>query len=321
MVLGAVLLGAGLSAIQPARAQDQTATTQTQVDAPSLRSVMGFNTPRLPLNRDAAALSFAGLLEFLARSAGKPETGAPRDAKMPDAAMTSSFSQSSENQTLPVLLLKMAVQWSLPQQKVVVQSEGDKTATVVIETPPITTSRPLVMVQEGETWGVDVLETYAKWNGLEGAAKVAAIAQLSTEFNVQREQARRTSCQSNLKQMCLGALQYAQDYNEKMPVATTWIDTMMPYIKSEQIFRCPSIPDPKGFGYAMNFNLSRRNLAEIPSPAQTILFYETTDLERNSYGIGEEPAFRHLNGANYAFADGHVKWLAQTAIPSFKLKP
>ena len=60
-----------------------------------------------------------------------------------------------------------------------------------------------------------------------------------------RENARRASCQSNLKQIGLGVLQYAQDYDEKYPTgsdtaALTWQQKTQPYLKSTQIFVCPS---------------------------------------------------------------------------------
>ena len=65
-----------------------------------------------------------------------------------------------------------------------------------------------------------------------------------------RENARRSSCQSNLKQIGLGALQYTQDYDEKV-VPLRWnsvssVDVvpfpllLQPYIKSVQLFKCPS---------------------------------------------------------------------------------
>lgn len=74
-------------------------------------------------------------------------------------------------------------------------------------------------------------------------------------FAKARENARRASCQSNEKQIGLGLLQYAQDYDETMPrcsygpgygdkasTATVykWMDAIQPYIKSTQIFDCPS---------------------------------------------------------------------------------
>lgn len=75
-------------------------------------------------------------------------------------------------------------------------------------------------------------------------------------FGRARENARRASCQSNLKQIGLGLLQYSQDYDENLvrawqssipgngPSDATarykWMDAVFPYVKSEAIFNCPS---------------------------------------------------------------------------------
>lgn len=71
-------------------------------------------------------------------------------------------------------------------------------------------------------------------------------------FGRARENARRSSCQSNLKQIGLGIMQYTQDYDEKFPKAwynstgggfhgdSKWMDVVQPYIKSTQLFVCPS---------------------------------------------------------------------------------
>ena len=59
-----------------------------------------------------------------------------------------------------------------------------------------------------------------------------------------RENARRSSCSSNLKQIGLGVIQYAQDYDERMPATRSngfnWQINLQPYIKSYQVFACPS---------------------------------------------------------------------------------
>jgi prepilin-type N-terminal cleavage/methylation domain-containing protein/prepilin-type processing-associated H-X9-DG protein len=84
-------------------------------------------------------------------------------------------------------------------------------------------------------------------------ALLAAI--LFPVFGRARENARRSACQSNLKQIGLGILQYAQDYDEKMvPYAITdpsgassysWRILIYPYVKSTQLYVCPSNPNSK----------------------------------------------------------------------------
>lgn len=60
-------------------------------------------------------------------------------------------------------------------------------------------------------------------------------------FGRARENARRSSCASNLKQIGLGIAQYASDYDGKYFYATTSLDTRLDsYIKSPNIWACPS---------------------------------------------------------------------------------
>jgi prepilin-type N-terminal cleavage/methylation domain-containing protein/prepilin-type processing-associated H-X9-DG protein len=72
-------------------------------------------------------------------------------------------------------------------------------------------------------------------------------------FAKAREKARQTSCLSNMKQIGLAFMQYAQDYDETLPTdwitlppGTPWTDrytwraAIFPYIKNTQVFSCPS---------------------------------------------------------------------------------
>lgn len=79
-------------------------------------------------------------------------------------------------------------------------------------------------------------------------------------FAQARESARSVSCLSNTKQIALGQLMYAQDYDETIipwevvnrnqypldaQLTGVWTTTIQPYVKSTQILYCPSFSDAK----------------------------------------------------------------------------
>jgi prepilin-type N-terminal cleavage/methylation domain-containing protein/prepilin-type processing-associated H-X9-DG protein len=173
-----------------------------------------------------------------------------------------------------------------------------------------------------------------------------------------RENARRASCQSNLKQIALGFMQYTQDYDEKLPLwfanldgsaatpfnaSTTnagepghdqgWAELLQPYLKSSQIFQCPSeSTGPSAAGsnsaysdYMYNGDISNYgsgtgqslSMAAINYPSNTVLntdanSYNSSGIFGYNYAWGPPYALpyytRHLDGANVSFVDGHVKW-------------
>lgn len=175
-----------------------------------------------------------------------------------------------------------------------------------------------------------------------------------------RENARRSSCMNNQKQIALGMLMYAQDCDGRL-MANEYVDLaywpflLEPYVKNTQVFRCPSVHTPVGFSstsyrqywstYALPGTATQAThvaiysqqgtpLASINEPARTWMVVEScySYPTRDTYverGMGwyvanframakgtapESPGgyfnyFRHLDGSNVAFADGHVKWI------------
>jgi len=173
-------------------------------------------------------------------------------------------------------------------------------------------------------------------------------------FGRARENARRSSCQSNLKQIALGIAQYTQDYDERYPnvdvntgIVTNpgWAYAIQPYLKSEQIFQCPSetttmvapatnnlenrATTPGFSDYYFNYNMGSQSESALSYTSNTVSMGDGTQTgssfigvagsanynRRNPEGTGAAAAgVRHLEGANYAFADGHVKWLKAERI-------
>jgi len=154
-----------------------------------------------------------------------------------------------------------------------------------------------------------------------------------------RENARRASCMSNLKQIGLGFLMYAQDYDGVFPKIgydvgvvvpypngddgpAYWPVRIYPYTKSVQVFDCPSSSKVWGgdansaysIGYGANDYLLWNNPQQdsVDKPSQTLLIADSDGSLSYSVEIAWDPnrwiADRHLNGANLLFCDGHVKW-------------
>jgi prepilin-type N-terminal cleavage/methylation domain-containing protein/prepilin-type processing-associated H-X9-DG protein len=198
-------------------------------------------------------------------------------------------------------------------------------------------------------------------------------------FGRARENARKSSCQSNLKQLGLGFAQYSQDYDEQsVPMRSgfltsssgfSWSIIIQPYVKSNQLLVCPSNTTPNtvsklsytdtpatGLSYTYNWSVGGpapgvtsgnpgRALAGILAPAQTPMLVDAFGINNAAFCLafiapdgasgptsirgrrctnvqasGTSDALRddlrglpygsvHMDGANYAFADGHVKWL------------
>ncbi len=131
-----------------------------------------------------------------------------------------------------------------------------------------------------------------------------------------RENARRASCQSNLKQIMLGYMQYTQDYDEKVPAAyyytTGWYNTMYPYIKSTQIYKCPSdssevvavnsnllMPNGYRVSYAYNWDVgfyqgAEFNIAKFTYPANAVAIVDAGSLANADGTVTETSPIKDL---------------------------
>jgi|APEBP8051073058_1049385.scaffolds.fasta_scaffold01713_5 prepilin-type N-terminal cleavage/methylation domain-containing protein/prepilin-type processing-associated H-X9-DG protein len=191
-----------------------------------------------------------------------------------------------------------------------------------------------------------------------------------------RENARRTSCLSNLKQIGLGLMQYTQDYDERYPMnawipsvpqtssglpgakftislpsstpacsggkCVSWMDLIYPYVKSVQLFTCPSArvnEDYPSYGYSSGlsqyhwyqYNYGKYaggaaagmvplSLADVRRPAETFAILDYNErysvyANPSDFGAAANSAtsrlrvLPHFDGGSIAYADGHVKWI------------
>ncbi len=187
-----------------------------------------------------------------------------------------------------------------------------------------------------------------------------------------RENARRASCQSNLKQIALGIAMYTQDYDEKYPFHVSgfgtasasyanavtqtdptmpgyqfitgtdspnnghyvsWMDSIFPYVKSVQIFICPSGSDLQTYGsygysscisgsYGPNYKsgvpYAPMSMAAVQRPSEVMMLMDWNYLYNSIANPSTSGYMRsnrtnriypHLDGGNIAYVDGHVKWM------------
>jgi prepilin-type N-terminal cleavage/methylation domain-containing protein/prepilin-type processing-associated H-X9-DG protein len=151
-----------------------------------------------------------------------------------------------------------------------------------------------------------------------------------------RENARRTTCSSNIKQMNTAFLMYIQDYDETMipnyrsnadvglPTSANdgntnyWRYTLQPYLKNTQVLICPSgkpVPDAMApnnqllLEYAYNTQLwltspgpgisaGGKKLSLVDKPAEKVNFFDC-----NNYGAAVQPSAAYAQHYGQAWVD------------------
>jgi prepilin-type N-terminal cleavage/methylation domain-containing protein/prepilin-type processing-associated H-X9-DG protein len=159
-----------------------------------------------------------------------------------------------------------------------------------------------------------------------------------------RQQARRTVCLSNLRQIAAAQALYLGDYDERFPdwyqssperpaptgPYTFWTESLQPYMRSEAIFKDPGFspapwpvtgvkladyslmtwgPGGKGTWGDPYWRWPGRSLtlAQVVRPSGTCIVADgyTTTSETLAWSLT-----RHGLGLNAAFVDGHARWLS-----------
>ncbi len=100
-----------------------------------------------------------------------------------------------------------------------------------------------------------------------------------------RENARKSTCQSNLKQIMTGTLMYIQDYDEySLPcylsgASGLYFDSLLqPYVKNTGVFTCPSDPGVFGYGHShsiFGWSTWGISMATVTHPAETIYYADS----------------------------------------------
>ncbi len=165
-------------------------------------------------------------------------------------------------------------------------------------------------------------------------------------FAQAREKGRQAACLSNVKQISLALMMYAQDYDECYPMAQDWDNghgvtycywfaSLYSYVKSKDVFYCPSFRN-RDFNtvgvdtdYLLNAICSHGySMSVISKPGDQICIAERAenyaDSDYHPYKVSAEEAMtpkpwngtghaiasdRHTGGAVYGFCDGHAKWM------------
>ncbi len=130
-------------------------------------------------------------------------------------------------------------------------------------------------------------------------------------FHGPRPGAMKAVCLSSIKNIALALRMYLDDNHGRFPKTGQWCDTVAEYVRSAEVYRCPSAAE-QGCGYAYNAALDDRPAGDLSEPPDTVAVFEGDAGWSASGGpelLPREP--RHLGGDTYAFADGHAAWLGR----------
>lgn len=167
-----------------------------------------------------------------------------------------------------------------------------------------------------------------------------------------RQTARRAACSSNLRQIAAASMLYAQDNGNRLPLVLgpeawgderRWAPRLQRYLSAAaaksvdpfSVFLCGSddvartsavAGDSTACSYGLNIrvhvsgnvnNTREKSFSLIANPSRLALFGEawySANTVFQSHSLQQFLGDFHGRGSNYGFADGHVEFLARTAV-------
>lgn len=186
-------------------------------------------------------------------------------------------------------------------------------------------------------------------------ALIAIVTAILFPVFARHRECRQPSCPSNLKMIGIALLQYSEDFDQHFPATFgpvegwSWRSAVHNYVKNYQVFSCSSDPEPFAWRPAVGAGPETSGhasyganavhcapgaphapfdcgiaLTQLAEPSSLLLFGEIRGrspaylFPSNQHGLfvpQAQVAWRHHDGSNVAFADGHVKWLTKQQVP------
>ena len=140
-----------------------------------------------------------------------------------------------------------------------------------------------------------------------------------------RESKRSTVCIDNLRQIAGAMSMYAQDYDDRLPLAENWCEGIETYKQGSNNdkggFQCPEVKlkNPNGYGYALNSMFAGKPFSKIKSSPTEYLVYDSSNLEKNAtdfvtslpnpprHNVRAVKGKKNTRVNMMCFADSHVK--------------